>query len=142
MDRAEVAAAVGARLGNTLAGAGLAATDTPGNLREPIDDALRQLGVRAEDLATADVEDSTGFVALVRHRALLLVLDRLADTFDVSTGGDSFKLSQQVANAEKALARAEAELRTLFGAPFWPVGDGTETQTSVTTFDLNFLGGE
>lgn len=132
MTRAEVAAAVAARIPTQLADAGMAGTDTPGALKEPIDDALRGLGVAEAALATATSDDPVGFVALVKFFALKAVEARIGDRFDVGTGGDSYKLSQTVANVRALIARAEQELAVLFGGV--PSGGAT-----VVAYDGAFL---
>ncbi len=133
MTRAEVAAQVAIRLSAQLADAGLAATDVTNGLKEPIDDALRSLGYAEADLATAAPSDAPGFILMAKYHTLRLVLEKVADRFDVTTGGDSYRLNQVIANLEKLLARAEADVIRWFGA-LVVADDG-----GVIVVDLNYL---
>lgn len=116
MTRDEAAVEVGRRLSVVLAEAGIAVADTAGNLKEPLDDALRAMGYAETDLATAESDDAAGLLAMLRYQALRTAEERLAAKFDLSTGGDSFRLSQIAANVRALLARAEADAIALFGS--------------------------
>lgn len=135
MNRLEVAAAVGARLVTQLADAGMSAADTTGNLKEPIDDALRAMGVAEPELVAAESDDARGFLAMTRYQTLRVVLERIGDRFNVSTSGDSFSLNQAFSNVEKLLKQAEQDVIGIFGS-LYPAGDGA----GIITIDTNTLG--
>lgn len=135
MTRLEVAAAVGARLVTQLGDAGMSAADSSGNLKEPIDDALRAMGYAEADLATAEPEDARGFIAMVRYHALRVVWERIGDRFNVSTSGDSFALNQAFGNVEKLLDRASQDVIEIFGS-LNPSGGSA----GIITIDVNTLG--
>jgi hypothetical protein len=112
-----VATETGIRLATLLAEADLSASDETGELKEPIDDALRMLIYSEEELPTAEPEDAGGFLALVRYTTLLAILERVSDSFDATVGGDAFRLSQVIENIAKMLTRAEADIIARFGSP-------------------------
>ena len=132
MNRATVAAEVGVRLSAQLADVGLTAADTTGNLKEPIDDALRAMGTAEADLATAAPDDATGFLAMVRYHTLRRVWELQGDRFNVGLAGKSFSLQQAFANTERLLNLAAADVVRLFGT-LDPAG------SAVVTLDLNYL---
>ncbi len=71
------------------------------------------------------------------YRALRqIVRDLGATSFDISTGGDSFKLSQLRAAAEKDLAEAKAEVMDRFGTLGVVPAEGSSPFVSI---DLNYL---
>ena len=135
MNRATAAAKIGLRWPAQLTDAGLTATDTSANISEPIDDALRLLGYGEADLATADVpvEDVPDYLAALAYTTLSLVLARLADRFDLTTGGKSLRLQQSFANTERLLARAASDVLARFGSLTGGARDG------VIGLDLNYL---
>lgn len=135
MNRLEVAAAVGARLVTQLGDAGMSSSDSSGNLKEPIDDALRALGYAEGDLSTAEPEDARGFIAMTRYHALRAVWERIGDRFDYSDPDGSAKLNQTIGNVEKLLARAEADVIVIFGS-LYPSGEGG----GIITINVNTLG--
>ena len=135
MNRSEVAVAVGSRLVTQLGDAAMSAADTSGNLKEPIDDALRAMGYAEADLAAAEPEDARGFIAMTRYHALRAVWERIGDRFNVSTSGDSFALNQAFGNVEKLLKAAEADVVAIFGT-LSPAGEGG----GIITIDVNTLG--
>lgn len=140
MTRADAAAFLAARYGGYLTAANRAATDTPGALGEVIDDALRALGVAEADLATATsadaTEDADWRVQLAYRAMAQLSRDLGAANFDASIGGDSYKLSQVRAAAEKDLALAASAVLERFGT----LGViPSEDVALVWTLDLNYL---
>lgn len=138
MTRAEAAAYVAARYGAYLKAASRPGSDTATGLAGALDDALRTLGYAAADIPTAaptDPEAEEDLRVQAVYRAMQqIVRDLGATQFDVATGGDSFKLSQLRAAAEKDLAAAEAAVLLRFGT----VGPVTDA-TTFLTLDLGFL---
>ena|SRR5215216_6276768 len=132
-DRSWVANEVGIRLATPLAGAGMSADDTAGSLKEPIDDALRLLSYAEDDIPTAIPDDASGFLALTRWTTLKAILERISSQFDLSTGGDSFRLSQVVGNVERLLGLAEADVIAIFGS------HPAEMAAEILTLDLAYL---
>ncbi len=115
MTRADIVGYLAARLGSLVAEAGMAASDTTGNLKEPLDDALRGMGYAEADLTTVVPTDTRSVLISARYQTLLRIQEAIADRFDVSVGGDSFKLQQVIDNVEKLLAKARAEMFTTSG---------------------------
>jgi len=141
MDRADAAVYVGERYGQYLLAVTRDATDTAGDLAAAvIDDAFRYLGVASADLATAETsgeEEDEDLRVQLAYRALRqIVRDLGATSFDISTGGDSFKLSQLRAAAEKDLAEAKAEVMDRFGTLGVVPAEGSSPFVSI---DLNYL---
>lgn len=116
MTRADLVAHLDAWHSELLADAELDAADTVGNLKEPIDAALRAMGVTAADLATATPTDEDGFIAQGEYHVLRRIVRALSTRFDVGIDGDSYRLSQSVAHARALLNEAEARVLALFGA--------------------------
>lgn len=139
MDRDAAATYLATRLAAYLSATGRTATDGSGNLGEIIDDALRALGVASDDLSTAEAADDaerTDWEVQLTYRALLQITRDLGAThFDV-TVGDSFKLSQVRAAAEKDLALAEAAVLARFGTLGVVAGDDASPFVAI---DLNYL---
>lgn len=107
------------RLATQLSDAVIAATDTAGNLKEPVDDALRMLGYAEAELALAvpDDTEAAGFLALARLTTLKAVRDRLADRFDINvTGAIGLRLQQVVATVERMITEAQADVIAHYGA--------------------------
>lgn len=147
MTRTEAAAFLAARFPDYLSAGNRAATDDADplvkSLRPVIDAALRALGYARADVATAE-PDWTGadddYELQLEYRALLqLARDLGGSLFDVSTGGDSFRLSQLRSAVEKDLATAERALLARFGTT-GPV-DLVNGTAAVGTFawDTDFL---
>lgn len=139
MNRAEAATFVGERYGVYLAAVGRAATDTAGNLKAAIDDALWALGYLAVDIPTVaptEPEAEEDLRVQVVYRAMAQIVRDLATKIDVSIDGDSYKLSQRRAAAEKDLAAAEALVLTRFGTLGVVASDDANP---FVTIDLNFL---
>lgn len=118
MTRADLAAWLGERYGIYLDQVGRAATDTPGNLKAPIDDALLALGIDDADLVTATTTTSTEAVdwrTQGAYRLLAQIVRDLATSFDISGKQGSLKLSQIRAAAETDLTAARAVVLARFG---------------------------
>lgn len=135
MTRTEVATEVGRRLAGILAAVGVAATDTAGGLKEPIDDALRSLGFAAADLATAAPAEDGAFLALVEYHALRKAAAELAPRYGVALpGGLAAQRQHAFAHVQALLDRAEAALVAIFGVvPAAGVAGG------IVSYDLHFL---
>jgi len=140
MDRDDAAEFVGDRYGQYLLAVTRDATDTAGDLASVIDDAFRALGVVAADLATASTDGEEADEDLrvqVSYRAMQqIVRDLGATSFDISTGGDSFKLSQLRAAAEKDLAEAKAAVLERFLTLGVVPAEGADPFNYI---DLNYL---
>jgi hypothetical protein len=130
--RADAVAAIAAELSSLLTSAGMAATDTTGNLKEPIDRALRTLGYAASELATATPDDDAGLLALAIYETLTTIVARLAASFDIATSdGSSYRLQQVFANAKTVLEQAAATVTGLYGS--------VAASGGVVNVDLGFL---
>lgn len=109
MTRAELAAWVGARYAAYLDAVSRSATDDVGDLKEPIDDAYELLGYIASDIPTAAPTESSPIAdarVMTSYTTMLQVVRDLGTSFDLSSEGDSYRLSQMLAAAEKELGRA------------------------------------
>jgi hypothetical protein len=118
--RSDLTTYLGGTLGELIAAVGMAATDTAGALKEPIDAALRLLGVDRADRATAEVDDDDGdaYEALATVTTLERLEQAAAALFDVSVRGDSFRLSQLFAALEKIRARLASARANPILAPY------------------------
>ena len=112
LSRATLTTALANRSGRALVGVGLLATDTAGNMKEPLDDTFLALGTAYSGLATATYDDSAlpKFLAVGAVYVLRRALEEAVGFADVSATelGASKKKSQIVANLETQLARAES----------------------------------
>jgi hypothetical protein len=112
LDRTEAATELANRSGRALVAVGRNTTDTTGNLREPLDDTFRALGVAWGDLATATVEegDLDRFLAIGAVFVIRRALDEAAGFADVAATalGTSKRKSQIVKNLTDQLNRAES----------------------------------
>lgn len=135
--RVWAAGQVALRLTAPLAAVQMGSTDVTGELKEPIDDALRMLGYAESALASAEPDDaeSLGFMYLVTYATLKAIWRKLATRFDISSQGDSLKLSQITGNVERMLKAAEADVIRFYGA----VPSGGSDDGGVVTLDLNYL---
>jgi hypothetical protein len=124
-----VAGEIGIRLATPLADAEMGADDSTTNLKEPIDDALRLLGYGEDDIPTADHGSAYELLVAVRYTTLRAILERITDRFDITTGGDAFRLSQTIENVKAMLTRAEADL------------SGIASGDDFYSLDLSFLAG-
>ena len=141
MDRSEAVAFIDDRYGDYLSAASREASDDAGKTLKPvIDDAFRALGVASADLATAETSgeeaDEDLRVQLAYRAMQQIVRDLGATSFDISTGGDSFKLSQLRAAAEKDLAEAKASVLERFGTLGVVPAEGSSPFVSI---DLSYL---
>jgi hypothetical protein len=140
VNRADVATFVGERYGAYLAAVGRAATDSDGNLKAVIDDALRALGYATEDIPTAEPTEAEAEEDLrvqVAYRTMAQVSRDLGATnFDISVPDGSFKLSQLRGAAEADLVKAANEVIARFGTLGVVASD---SDNPFATIDLNFL---
>lgn len=113
----------------------MSAADSTGNLKEPIDDALRAIGYVEADLATAEPTNARGFIAMVRYHALRVIWERIGDRFNVSTSGDSFALNQAFGNVEKLLDRASKDVIEIYGSL-----NPSDGSAGIITINNNTLG--
>lgn len=138
MTRADLAAWIGERYGAYLDAASRSATDSAGNLKAPIDDALMTLGYAEAALPTVVITETSPIAdarAATAYQVMSQIVRDLAVLFDLGTsGGGNYRLSQMRAAAEKDLlsAQAAAEAR---GLPLT-----VEPEGLVAVWDLNFLG--
>ena len=118
LTRAQATAELAARTGRVLVTVGLLATDTTGNLKEPLDDTFRALGTAYANIASATVDtaDLDQFLAIGAVYVLRRALDEAMGYADVAATslGTSKRKSQIVANLRARLADAEAEA-TVYG---------------------------
>lgn len=137
MTRAELAAWVGVRYRAYLEAAGRTSADSTGNLKEPIDDALLIAGYVEADLATIAPTEAgpiNDVRALAAYTTMTQVVRDLGTSFDLSSEGDQYRLSQMLAAAEKELERtAEAVLAR--DLPLVIEG----SSTGMGAWNLNFL---
>lgn len=140
MNRDDAAEFIGERYSQYLLAVTREAEDSAGNLKPVIDDAFRALGYVAADIptATTDGEEADEDLRVqVAYRSMQqIVRDLGATSFDISTGGDSFKLSQLRAAAEKDLAEAKAAVLERFGTLGVVPAEGSSPFVSI---DLNYL---
>lgn len=130
MDRAGLAAWLTLRLNTLLAAAGIASTDTEDGLAPVLDD----LEVRLA--GTPDLQVAW-HQPLARYVALEWIVDRLGSKMDVTTGGDSFRLNQQFANAKALRDDARAAVAWIIDGS----GSVQGISSGPVTIDLNFLTG-
>lgn len=139
MNRADAVSFLGPRYAKYLATVGRTAADSTGNLKEPIDDAFIALGTALADVPTAQTLDAEGDEDLrvqLSYRLMAQLKRDLATNMDVSSQGDSIRLSQIRAAAENDLKDAAAAVMDRFGT----LGTiSTSDDGLFTTLDLNFL---
>lgn len=140
MNRTEAATFVGERYGAYLAAVGRSATDSDGNLKPAIDDALRALGYATADLPAAEPTETEAEEDLrvqVAYRTMAQVSRDLGATnFDITVPDGSFKLSQLRGAAEADLVKAANEVIARFGTLGVVASDG---DNPFATLDMNFL---
>lgn len=137
MTRDELATWVGARYGAYLESVDRLAVDEPGDLEEPISDAYELLGYLPADIATAaPVEPSPIADARVMaaYTTMVQVVRDLGTSFDLSSEGDNYRLSQMLAAAERELQRTAAAVLER-GLSLTLVGDAP----GIGAWNLNFL---
>lgn len=115
MLRSDVATLIALDLASVLAAANMAGTDTTGNLKEPIDRALRSMGVAPADLPIAEPVDDALFEAQAEYETLRTIYRRLGDQINLATGGDNFQLNQMFANVKALLDEAAGRVAALGG---------------------------
>jgi hypothetical protein len=112
LNRQEAADELANRAGRHLLAVGLTADDTTGNLKEPLDDTFRALGVAYADVADAEVEESEldRFLAVGAVFVLRQALGASSGFADVAATalGTSKRKSQIVKNLMDQLNRAES----------------------------------
>jgi len=114
--RAEVTAHLATWYDAPLADAGIVATDTPGGLKEILDEALRAMGTVDASLAAAAPTDGAGFRALAEYHAMRRVVRKLQPRFNLAPGGgENYSLRQAFENAMILLREAEARVILRFG---------------------------
>jgi hypothetical protein len=112
LTRTQLATLLGTRAGANLRAVGLLTTDTSSNLKEPLDDTLRALGVPFGSEASATLDDGQvgAFLAVGAVYVLRRALDEASGYADVAATalGTSKSKSQIVKNLRERLADAEA----------------------------------
>lgn len=110
--RADLVTAVAGELADVLTLAGIAATDTSGALKEPLDRVFRALGVAEAGLASATVADGDEqrAIAYAAYFVLSRAVGALASRVDVSLGrGEAnAKESQAFAHVQEQMREALA----------------------------------
>lgn len=117
MLRSDAATLVALDLSAVLTAANMQGTDTTGNLKEPLDRALRAMGVAESDLATAAPDDGALFEAQAQYETLRTISRRLGDQMSLGTGGDNFQLNQVFTNVQTLLKEAADRVKALGGSP-------------------------
>jgi hypothetical protein len=109
----------GSGANNLLALADIGATDTTGDLKEPIDDAALLLGTSFGDLTTVSIGDSDApaYFAALRYTTLKRILDGLNAKSQQGVAqvgqGVSLDVRDWIKRIQSALALAAAECRSL-----------------------------
>lgn len=135
MSRADSASYLAGTLAQLLADAGLAATDTAGGLKEPIDDALLATGTDYADLASATVAntDVVGFRLVLDYTGILRCYRAIAHRVDIQLDGPQVakSRSQAVRQLEKLVddARKAADPHMSASNSDWGFG----------SIDLDFI---
>lgn len=114
LTRSDATAYLAGTLAELLAESGVGTTDVTGALKEPIDAALRAVGVSQTDLPTATVADASaaGFLAALDYHGLLRIQRALARRVDLNLDGPSMskRYSQAVEAVKGMVADAKAEM--------------------------------
>jgi hypothetical protein len=112
LNRTQLATLLGTRAGVNLRAVGLTTADSTGNLKEPLDDTLRALGVPYGSEASATLDDGrvAAFLAVGAVYVLRRALDEASGFADVAATalGTSKSKNQIVKNLRERLADAEA----------------------------------
>lgn len=111
--RAQAITYIATRHAHTLTTLSIAATDTTGSFREPIDHAMRRMDIAWSDIPTTIVsdDDSEGFIAWLD----VYVLERLVDAahawvdLTLDAPDVSKKYAQVAASLERRLKAAQAK---------------------------------
>lgn len=137
MNRAALVAELWIRLQHVFAVVGMSNEDSPGNMKEPVDDTLRALGVSYADLATGEVasSDVDKAIVLAEYFGLKAVYKSAIESVDISVAAPqvSKSKSQFVLNVKDALTQARAD------ASPWIPGDVKWLSGSI---DLDFMSDE
>lgn len=111
LTRSQMATLLGTRAGANLRAVGLTTDDLTGNLKEPLDDTLRALGVPYGSEASATLDDGqvSQFLAVGAVYVLRRALDEASGFADVAAPGlgVSKNRNQIVKNLRERLADAE-----------------------------------
>lgn len=131
-----LAGEVGVRLATPLTLANMDNEDSPGNLKEPLDDALRRAGFT--ELVNPQIPDTDGYamIVLAKWTILQAVRLKLIGSFDIASEGTSLRLNQRLKNVETLLKDAEADVIRLWGSI--PAGDTGESG-GIITLNLNYM---
>lgn len=132
LTRAAARARLAATFAELLSEAGVVDADVDGGLKEPIDDALRDLGVAeadlGDDIADADIR---GFLALARYYVLARVYDAVLWRVDASIAlpSQSKSRSQFPKELREAIkdAKAAAMAYGLSAANSWQAAGALST---------------
>jgi hypothetical protein len=112
LTRTQLATLLGTRAGVNLRAVGLTTADSTGNLKEPLDDTLRALGIPYGSEASATLDDGqvSAFLAVGAVYVLRRALDEASGFADVAATalGTSKSKNQIVKNLRERLAEAEA----------------------------------
>ena len=111
MDRATLAAWLAVEYDALLTGAGIASTDTTPNGLGPVLDKVWDWLAVVPDL------DDVWIAPLSAYYLLDRIVKRWAVNVDVSVDGDSFKLSQQLANVRQLRDEAYGQIGWLITTP-------------------------
>lgn len=132
MDRATLAAWLAVEYDALLTEASIAPTDTsPGGLAPVLDKVWEWLDV------VPDLDDAWLY-PLAAYYLLDRIVKRWAVNMDVNTSGDSYKLSQQLANVRTLRDEAYAQVEWLIATP-----PGVEPDDGIVVYEMPFLtGGE
>lgn len=133
MDRDTAAAEMQRRLSLLFEETELGTTDIAGEMKEPLDDALRLMGYVEAELVDAAPTDVPSYLTTLRYFTLKAMLDRLSIRFDISADGDSFRLGQVRDAVEKLLAAAAKDVLAIYGR--LTISDAS---AAIITLDLNF----
>ena len=132
LNRVALATLLGTRAGRNMVAVGLTTVDSTTNLKEPLDDTLRALGVPygSEASATLDEGRVSQFLAVGAVYVLRRALDEASGFADVAATalGTSKSRSQIVKNLRERLADAEAHAAQYVVPDLMPVmGAGVYT---------------
>lgn len=107
----------------------MTAVDSTGNMKEPLDDALRGLGYEETEVPTANHDDVSGLLTVTRYYTLRAILERISTSFDLTDEGSAFRLSQVVDQTRKLMNEAWSDAESYIAGGGDPIFD----------LDLNFL---
>lgn len=136
MSRAQLAADVAASLSEYIAETEIQPADTVGNLKEPIDKALRALGRTSSTLADP-IEDSqeVAAIALAEWR----VLERLHNALTTVWTNSDFDGPESRLQLVESLKRLEARIAAAKADADLELSTITDTTWSFGSLNLNYL---